>query len=84
MLLPAILQVDKCAVSHWFRIDKARRELGYEPRLFDRADTAAAMAEDGLAAAPGGGGSALRWMALAAAGGAVVAAGVAAYQRRAA
>lgn len=32
---PTRNEVNTSAVTHWFRIDKARRELGYRPRPFD-------------------------------------------------
>ncbi|KAG2494922.1 hypothetical protein HYH03_006857 [Edaphochlamys debaryana] len=43
------MEVDKCAVSHWFDISKARRDLGYEPAVYDRSECVRHMAAQGLA-----------------------------------
>lgn len=44
------MEVDKCCIQHWFDISKARRELGYEPVTYDRAEVVRHMAAAGWAA----------------------------------
>ncbi|EFJ40738.1 hypothetical protein VOLCADRAFT_69116 [Volvox carteri f. nagariensis] len=45
------MEVDKCCIEHWFDISKARRELGYKPIAYDRAEVVRDMAAAGWAAA---------------------------------
>ncbi|KXZ55793.1 hypothetical protein GPECTOR_2g1343 [Gonium pectorale] len=44
------MEVGKCAVPHWFSIGKARRELGYAPAVYDRAEVVEHMRAEGWAA----------------------------------
>ncbi|GFR47831.1 hypothetical protein Agub_g9609 [Astrephomene gubernaculifera] len=41
------MEVDKCCVSHWFDISKARRELGYRPVSYDRGEVVSYMRAEG-------------------------------------
>lgn len=44
------MEVDKCSITHWYAISKARKQLGYEPAVYDRQEVVEHMAAEGWAA----------------------------------